>query len=163
MQNINSNKTEEITNGYTEVVEATKPYKISPNQIFKVGKYKLIVWVKAEGSAKAYDSEYIANLNCVGRDDNNRVYSSGEMDISRDVYTVGEKVLVSGIKNISGMKVLVIINANRFSKKINLNSKEWKILSDGFKLNDFSSAPVSSSKIRIKKKTSLILFKDVFY
>jgi len=64
--------------------------------------------------------------------------------------------------NVSKLKVLVILNANRFSKKINLNSKDWKILGNGFKLNDFRSAPISSTKIRIKKKTALILFKDVF-
>lgn len=104
LKNINLNKTQEITNGYTEAVEGTEPYVIRPSEIFKLGKYKLIVWVKGENSVKTYDSEYIASLNCVSKDDKNRVYSAGDMDITRDVYTVGEKVLVGGIKNISGMK-----------------------------------------------------------
>lgn len=102
--NVKINKTEEITSGYTESLDATKPYIIRPNENFKSGKYKLIIWVKEENSVKKYDSEYISSLNCVSRDANNRVYSAGEMDIAKDVYTVGEKVLIKGIKNISGMK-----------------------------------------------------------
>jgi hypothetical protein len=104
LNNINLNKTEEITSGYTQAVEGNKPYIIRPSGSFKLGKYKLIVWVKGESSVKTYDSEYIASLNCVSRDDKNRVYSAGDIDIARDVYTVGEKVLIGGIKNISGMK-----------------------------------------------------------
>lgn len=104
LNNANTNKTAEITHGYTESVDATKPYIIRPSESFKLGKYKLIVWVKEENSIKKYDSEYIASLSCVSRDDNNRVYSAGDMDIARDVYTVGEKVLINGIKNASGMK-----------------------------------------------------------
>lgn len=104
LNSVNINKIEEITSGYTEAVDATKPYIIRPSEKFKLGKYKLIIWVKEENSSKTYDSQYIASLNCVARDDNNRVYSAGDVDIARDVYTVGEKVLVNGIKNISGMK-----------------------------------------------------------
>jgi hypothetical protein len=104
LNNITLNKTEEITTGYTEAVEGTKPYVVRPSENFKLGKYKLIVWVKEENSVKTYDSEYIASLNCVSRDDKNRVYSAGDIDIARDVYTVGEKVLIGGIKDISGMK-----------------------------------------------------------
>ena len=38
------------------------------------------------------------------RDNKNRVYSAGDISTSKDVYTVGEKVIINGIKNISGMK-----------------------------------------------------------
>ena len=129
LENISLNKTEEITNGYTEAVDGTIPYKIRPNQIFKIGKYKLKVWVKGESSVKTYDSVYIANLNCVGRDDNNRVYSSGEVDIARDVYTVGEKVLVGGIKNISGMKGPYTYKLHVYDTEANewiLDNKEFR-------------------------------------
>ena len=104
LNNISTNKTQEITNGYTESVDATKPYKITPIESFKLGKYKLIVWVKEENSVNKYDNEYIASLNCVSRDDSNRVYSSGDIQPTKDTYIVGEKVQISGIKNISGMK-----------------------------------------------------------
>ncbi|WP_291634729.1 DUF5050 domain-containing protein [Clostridium sp.] len=102
--NVNNNTKVEITKGYTQAVDANKPYTITPSEKFKLGKYKIIVWVKEESSVKSYDSQYIANLNCVSRDNNNRVYSSGDLGITKDAYTVGEKVLVNGIKNISGMK-----------------------------------------------------------
>jgi transglutaminase-like putative cysteine protease len=131
LQNINLNKTEEITNGYTEVVDGTKPYIVRPNQIFKLGKYKLIVWVKGESSVKTYDSVYIANLNCVNRDDNNRVYSSGDIDITRDVYTVGEKVLVGGIKDISGMKGPYTYKLHVYDTEAN----EWILDDKGFRNN----------------------------
>jgi len=102
--NANTNKKVEITKGYTESLDATKPYMISSSEPFKSGKYKLLIWVKEENSVKSYDSDYTAYLNCVKRDDNNRVYSDGDMDISKDVYTVGEKVLINGVKKINGMK-----------------------------------------------------------
>ena len=104
LNNVKINKTEEITSGYTNSVDSNKPYIIRPSENFKSGKYKLIIWVKEENSVKKYDSEYISSLNCVSRNANNRVYSAGDMDIARDVYTVGEKVTINGIKNISGMK-----------------------------------------------------------
>ena len=129
LNNISLNKTEEITNGYTEAVEGTKPYIIKPNETFKLGKYKLIVWVKGENSVKTYDSEYIASLNCVSRDDKNRVYSAGDMDIARDVYTVGEKVLVGGIKNISGMKGPYTYKLHVYDTEANewiLDNKEYR-------------------------------------
>jgi hypothetical protein len=129
LNNINVNRTEEITNGYTESVDATKPYIIRPSESFKLGKYKLIVWVKEENSVKQYDSEYIASLSCVSRDDNNRVYSAGEMDVIRDVYTVGEKVLISGIKDIGGMKGPYTYKLHIYDTEANewtLDNKEYR-------------------------------------
>ncbi|MCB2291248.1 DUF5050 domain-containing protein [Clostridium sp. CS001] len=129
LNNINLNKTEEITSGYTEVVEGTKPYVIRPSEGFKAGKYRLIVWVKEENSIKTYDSEYIANLNCVSRDDKNRVYSAGDIDIERDVYTVGEKVSIGGIKDISGMKGPYTYKLHIYDTQANewiLDDKEYR-------------------------------------
>jgi hypothetical protein len=129
LNNISLNKTEEITNGYTEAVEGTKPYVVRPSESFKLGKYKLIVWVKEENSVKTYDSEYISSLNCVGRDDKNRVYSAGDIDIARDVYTVGEKVSIGGIKNISGMKGPYTYKLHIYDTEANewiLDDKEYR-------------------------------------
>ncbi|MBZ9684926.1 DUF5050 domain-containing protein [Clostridium estertheticum] len=128
---VNMNKKIEITKGYTEALDATKPYIIRPSENFKLGKYKFIVWVKEESSVKNYDSEYIASLNCVNRDDNNRVYSAGDIDISRDVYTVGEKVMINGIKNISGMKGPYTYKLHVYDTETN----EWIIDNKGYRNN----------------------------
>ncbi|MCB2313991.1 DUF5050 domain-containing protein [Clostridium tagluense] len=127
----NMNKKIEITSGYTESLDASKPYMVTPSEKFKLGKYKLIIWVKEENSVKNYDSEYIASLNCVNRDDNNRVYSAGDVDISKDVYTVGEKVTINGIKNISGMKGPYTYKLHVYDTETN----EWILDNKGFRNN----------------------------
>jgi beta-N-acetylglucosaminidase len=100
----NLNQWTELTTGYTEITNAQVPYKISPEKVYNLGKYKLSVWVRGKGSNANYDSYYVANLNCVNRDDNNRVYLNGDMKIEKDEYMMGEDVEINGIENISGMK-----------------------------------------------------------
>ncbi|GCD11341.1 N-acetylglucosaminidase [Clostridium tagluense] len=94
----------ELTSGYTGFVNAQMPYEISPKKIFKLGKYKVSIWARAKGSNADYDSFYVANLNCVNRDDNNRVYLDGDIQTSKDEYMLGDKVEINGIENISGMQ-----------------------------------------------------------
>lgn len=105
---VNTSVWEDITKGYTKAVDAKTPYVISPDKKFEKGKYKLSVWVKkaeTEGENKAgYDTNYIANLNCVDKDDNNRVYVNNDMDIEKNEYTLGEKVIINGIVGIDGIK-----------------------------------------------------------
>lgn len=71
---------------------------------FKLGKYKLTVWVKRAGTeginAEGYDSYYTAALNCVSRDNANRVYASGDAKVETNSLTVK----VKGIENIDGIK-----------------------------------------------------------
>jgi hypothetical protein len=43
------------------------------------------------------------NLNCVNKDDSNRVYVNGNLNVSNSV-KAGEKIVISGIDNISGMQ-----------------------------------------------------------
>jgi len=93
----------ELTSGYTEITNALVPYEISPEKVYEIGKYKLSIWVRAKGSTAKYDSYYIANLNCVNKDDNNRVYLDGDMKIEKDEYMMGEGVEINGIENIRGM------------------------------------------------------------
>lgn len=131
LNNISINKTVEITSGYTESVDATKPYIVKPNDNFKLGKYKIIVWVKEENSVKKYDNEYTTALSCVGKDSNNRVYSSGDINITNDVYTVGEKVLINGIKNISGMKGPYAYKVHVYDTE----TDEWTIDNKGYRNN----------------------------
>ncbi|HEY8892946.1 MAG TPA: DUF5050 domain-containing protein [Clostridium sp.] len=131
LNQLNINKTEEITNGYTESVDATKPYIISPSVKFKTGQYKIIIWVKEENSVKKYDCEYTSSLNCLTRDDKKRVYSSGNLNTTKDVYTVGEKVTVSGIKDISGMEGPYTYKLHIYDAVAN----EWIIDTKGYRNN----------------------------
>jgi hypothetical protein len=99
-----TNKTKkELTSGYTELVRPDFPYVIAPDHKFTLGKYRVEIWVKQEGSNNQYDSTYTAYLNCVNKDDKNRVYTNGDLMIEKDTYTVGEKVVISGIEDIGGL------------------------------------------------------------
>jgi beta-N-acetylglucosaminidase len=94
----------ELTSGYTEFMNAQVPYELSPEKVFNLGKYKLSIWVRGKGSSANYDNFYVAYLNCVNRDDNNRVYLNGDMQVEKQEYMLGENVEISGIENISGMQ-----------------------------------------------------------
>ena len=90
--------------GYSAAVDAKTPYVLPVTRPFKLGKYKLSVWVKRAGTlginTKGYDTCYTAELNCVSRDDANRVYASGNVKGE----TNGLTVKVNGIENIGGIK-----------------------------------------------------------
>ena len=107
---IGTDKWEELTKGYTTAANANEISSINGLAKYEAGKYKLSIWVKKAGSQGKfinkngdYDSYYVAYLNCVSKDNNNRVYSSGDMGVEKDSYVVGETVKVTGIKDISGM------------------------------------------------------------
>ena len=97
-------KWSELTSGYGVVVDAKTPYALPENPAFKLGNYKLSVWVKRAGTAsynsKGYDTYYVASLNCVSRDDASRVYVSGAPKVS----TKGLTVNFNGIENIGGIE-----------------------------------------------------------
>ena len=93
----------ELTEGYTELVDANVPYEVKPSHIFEKGKYRVEIWVKTEGTVSEYDNTYTAFLNCVSRDNKNRVYTNGDMILEKDTYNVGEKVVIQGIKDIAGI------------------------------------------------------------
>ena len=94
----------ELTPGYTEFMSSQIPYELSPEKVFNLGKYKLSIWVRGKGSSENYDNFYVAYLNCVNRDDNNRVYLNGDMQVEKDEYMIGESVEINGIENINGMQ-----------------------------------------------------------
>ncbi|MFT5871857.1 MAG: beta-N-acetylglucosaminidase [Clostridium sp.] len=100
----NQNLWTELTTGYTAFIDAQTPYELSPEKVFKIGKHKLSVWVRGKDSSANYDSFYVVNLNCVNRDDSNRVYLDGDIKVEKDAYMVGEDIEVNGIENISGMQ-----------------------------------------------------------
>ena len=133
LNKVNTNTWEDITDGYTKAVDAKTPYVISPDRKFTEGKYKLSVWVKRAtvegantGSKGSYDTYYTANLNCVKRDDNNRVYVNDDMSIMKEEYTVGEQVIIDGIDNISGIKGPYKYKLHYFSpNKANDKNSGW--------------------------------------
>ena len=104
-------KYEELTKGYSASVDGKMPYKVTPSKVFQLGKYKVLTYVKRAGvtgiksdsRAGSYDTLYTSFLNCVNRDNANRVYANDEMDVSKDTVSVGETITINGIKNISGM------------------------------------------------------------
>ena len=126
----------EVTLGYTNFINAQVPYEVSPQKVFNLGKYKISIWVRGKGSSSNYDSFYIANLNCVNKDDNNRVYLDGNLQVAKDEYMLGENVKINGVENIRGMKApykykLNVYNAtkNQWSTHITNYSKDaiqWK-------------------------------------
>ncbi|MFT5874494.1 MAG: hypothetical protein ACI8WT_003464 [Clostridium sp.] len=97
----------ELTNGYTAAVDSKTPYVLPETKKFTLGKQKLSVWVKKAGETGAlsnkngdFDSYYLASLNCVTRDDANRVYADGTADFDVN----GMKLTFNKIDGISGIE-----------------------------------------------------------
>ncbi|MGH4123084.1 MAG: hypothetical protein ACREV6_09170 [Clostridium sp.] len=86
LYNEKANKWSELTEGYNKVaVNANTPYVLPETAKFDAGKYKLSVWVKRAGETGIqsnkngdFDSYYVSALNCVAKDNDNRVYANGE-------------------------------------------------------------------------------------
>ncbi|MBZ9685713.1 leucine-rich repeat domain-containing protein [Clostridium estertheticum] len=94
----------ELTSGYTTAQDSKTPVVLPETPVLKLGNYKLSVWVKKAGTIglnkSGYDSYYVAALNCVSKDDANRVHANGEAD-----YTLtGAKLTFNSIKDIGGIK-----------------------------------------------------------
>jgi len=98
-------KWNELTSGYSSEVDGKTPYILPETSAFKLGNYKLSVWVKRAGQIglsanKNYDNYYVSALNCVARDNDNRVYTNG----AAKVETNGMTVKLNTIENIGGIK-----------------------------------------------------------
>jgi hypothetical protein len=96
----------ELTKGYGSAVDAKTPYALPETKAFKLGQQKLSVWVKRAGTTGVksnsngdYDTNYVAALNCVSKDDANRVYANGNAKVE----TNGLTVKFNGIEGISGI------------------------------------------------------------
>ena len=83
-----ANKWTELTAGYTEAQDAKSVVSLPKTSAFELGKYKLSVWVKKDGATgktfskaynDSYDNYYTAALNCVSKDNANRVYANGNI------------------------------------------------------------------------------------
>ncbi|GCD09754.1 hypothetical protein [Clostridium tagluense] len=96
----------ELTKGYGASVDAKTPYVLPETPAFKLGKAKVSVWVKRDGETGIqsnkngnFDSYYVAELNCVAKNDASRVYANGKAD-----YTVnGMKLTFNKIEGINGI------------------------------------------------------------
>ncbi|MCB2289521.1 hypothetical protein LGK97_07045 [Clostridium sp. CS001] len=102
----NGTEWNELTKGYGEAVDAKTPYVLPETAAFKLGAAKLSVWVKRAGETGIqsnangdFDKYYVANLNCVSKDDANRVYANGDAKVE----TNGLTVKFNGIENIGGI------------------------------------------------------------
>lgn len=108
---------ERLTNGYTETVLANIPYELSAKYVFQRGSYTLDISVKR--SDDGVTNTYKVALNCVNEDDKNRVYANGDMDIEKTVYKPGEKVLINGVKNLSGVQGPYVYRLHVYNTKTN--------------------------------------------
>lgn len=116
MNKIGTDKWSDITEGYLPAVDGKKPCEFSYMTPFEFGKYKLSVRIRkanTDGTKSdvigKYDSQYEFRLNCVKKDDNNRVYLNGDilnddMNILKENLMTGEKIVIKEVNNISGMK-----------------------------------------------------------
>lgn len=126
----------ELTSGYTNAINANEISPINGLDKYEAGKYKLSIWVKkadTEGKLKnkngSYDSYYTTYLNCVSRDNSNRVYVNGDMNVEKDNYVVGETVKVAGIKDISGMNAPYTYKLHVYD----VNNDIWTLDKDAYR------------------------------
>ncbi|MCY6959364.1 hypothetical protein [Clostridium brassicae] len=93
----------ELTNGYTEAVNAKVPYIPSVAKNLEAGKYKASIWVKRaevkEGANKnvtgSYDTYYVKNFSIGTAESLKERADLSGLGI-KDTYKVGEKVTISG-------------------------------------------------------------------
>jgi hypothetical protein len=111
----------ELTNGYGVAVDAKTLYLLPETPTFKLGNYKLSVWVKRAGTtgynSKGYDTYYVAALNCVTRD----VYVSGAPKVEANGLMIKDAspVALTSVKAINGKQVEI-----KFNKAVNRASAE---------------------------------------
>ena len=115
-----TNKWTELTSGYTVAADAKTVVTLPTTKAFELGKYKLSVWVKKAGTTGikttalgSYDNYLVANLNCVSRDNANRVYADGVMDVKQE----GLKVTInnSDFKGLAGIEGPYLLRLHYFN------------------------------------------------
>lgn len=94
----------ELTKGYSTPVHPKTPYIIKSTYVYKNGKYRLEILIKSKDSTKNFDSSKNYDFECVTRDKRKNITTTGSMYNVKDNYSLGEKVAISGIKGIYGMK-----------------------------------------------------------
>lgn len=126
--------TELTSNGYSEAIDTASPFILSYDTPFDIGKYTLKTYVKRysqtgitkNAQCGDYDTVYTSYLNCVNRDDSNRVYANDDMIISEGRYIAGQPIKITGIKNISGMNGPYSYRLHIFSPdKVYFNTSGW--------------------------------------
>jgi hypothetical protein len=117
LKDAKGNIVENLTNGYTETVPANIPFELAAKYVFQRGSYTLDITVKR--SEDGVTNTYKATLNCVNRDDKNRVYANGNMDIEKTIYRPGEKVVINGVKDLSGIQGPYVYRLHIYNTKTN--------------------------------------------
>ena len=74
-------KWEDLTKGYTEIIDAKIPFSLKYFESFKAGKYTLRIYTKrtSDGAVGVYETY----LNCEKKYDNNKIYANGDMIIDK--------------------------------------------------------------------------------
>lgn len=101
LRNEKTGNWEQLSNGFTEEVKGNSIYEFKSPKKYSVGKYTLRVTAMrgSDNSQVTYD----VGINCVNRDDDNRVYAQGDMLLAKTDYKLGDTVTVDGIKDIGGI------------------------------------------------------------
>jgi hypothetical protein len=130
-----TNKWAELTTGYTVAADAKTVVSLPKTSAFELGKYKLSVWVKKAGTTGitttalgSYDNYLVANLNCVSRDNANRVYADGVMDVKQE----GLKITInnSDFKGLTGIAGPYKLKLHYFNPTTNTWTKDATVYGD---------------------------------
>lgn len=156
---------EDLTNGYTEIMNAKVPFSLKYLETFKEGNYTLRIYTKriSDGAEGLYET----HLECVKKDDN-RIQANENLVIDSNYYGVGEKVVINGLKTISDIHNLYkyrlhVYNATKDQWLVNevqyTNKIEWTPKEPGIYVLDvhISSEKSPSWKKYLKDPTSTIL------
>jgi hypothetical protein len=130
-----TNKWAELTTGYTVAADAKTVVSLPKTSAFELGKYKLSVWVKKAGTTGikttalgSYDNYLVSNVNCVSRDDANRVYANGVMDVKQE----GLKVTInnSDFKGLTGIEGPYKLKLHYFNPTTSTWTKDATVYGD---------------------------------
>ncbi len=132
------NEWEDLLGRYAGPYDANTPVFVKPPEKFEKGKYTVSIWVRRAGKSGKfinkngnYDSHYTVYLNCV--DKGTRVSADGDLNVEKSLYKVGEKVVINGIKDLSGsdepfLYKLHVFNNSKIGVKDDVwNGKGWAI------------------------------------
>lgn len=97
----NTNKWEEITNGYTSLANGNSIYTIKSDKVFTTGRYRFVIWVRDSNSSCSENDcdDYLYTERVV---QNDKVQASGTLNNVKNTYSVGETISVNGISNLKG-------------------------------------------------------------
>lgn len=97
-------KWEELTKGYSEPIEGKKVFTIEAGKEFISGKYKLVIHIKKAESKEKYDNYYVANINCISKDNKAVISTNSNMSVNKSNYVLGEVINIGGIDDLKKLQ-----------------------------------------------------------